>query len=400
VNGDDGKSTTGGRRSATAGATSAVNGEGDDEEEEDDDAGARDAKDGFNIDKEELERERERRFLFREAVNTAHQNRYDSYNRVKLKQADVRRLVNATLSQSVPQNVVTVVMAYTKMFAGMLIESAKEVQDEWLAAEEKRPDGEESRIFKRLRMTQPDPEDEEEQEDDEDEDDMMVEEQRKEKPAEAAAEVGGEKSDRETDESAKAEGERASRDDEDQVMGGSDIVASDKNHDTVEKPVEGAASASKSPKMKAEESTDPPIKLESKDDDQPMPDPPSIEIEKSTSEHQSQPTTQPDSNTATIANSTQETEIKRDPPPGQKDSINSSFDDEEVTSAANVQPGAGNLAKFMDEVDRGPLLPDHFREAVRRYRKARDGGTTGFTGLSLEGRENAAVRAGGKKLFR
>ncbi|KAF1822995.1 uncharacterized protein K489DRAFT_319357, partial [Dissoconium aciculare CBS 342.82] len=163
---------------------------------------------------EELERERERRFLFREAVNTAHQSRYDSYNRVKLKQADVRRLVNATLSQSVPQNVVTVVMAYTKMFAGMLIESAKEVQDEWLAAEEKRPDG------------------------------------------------------------------------------------------------------------------------------------------------------------------------------------------EEMTSAANVQPGAGNLAKFMDEVDRGPLLPDHFREAVRRYRKARDGGTTGFTGLSLEGRENAAVRSGGRKLFR
>jgi transcription initiation factor TFIID subunit 11 len=298
-------------------------------------------------------------------------------------------------------------MAYTKMFAGMLIESAKEVQDEWLAAEEKRPDGEESRIFKRLRMMQPDLEDEEKDEDeDEDEDDVMEEVQEKEQSAEVEKrtaeedQVGAAKADKKDAAKKTLDNGAASTDNVDQIMDDTDTVAPDKNDANAEKPFEETAGSSEGTKVKTEESTDPPIKLESKEDDQPMPDPPSIEIDKSTSENQSQPTTQPDSNTTTIANSTQETEIKRDPPPPQKDSSNNSFDDDEVTSAANVQPGAGNLAKFMDEVDRGPLLPDHFREAVRRYRKARDGGTTGFTGLSLEGRENAAVRAGGKKLFR
>ena len=52
------------------------------------------------------------------------------------------------------------------------------------------------------------------------------------------------------------------------------------------------------------------------------------------------------------------------------------------------------------ERDRGPLLPDHLREALRRYKHDRSGGTVGFTGLSLEGRETAAVRNGGRRLFR
>lgn len=52
------------------------------------------------------------------------------------------------------------------------------------------------------------------------------------------------------------------------------------------------------------------------------------------------------------------------------------------------------------ERDRGPLVPDHLREALRRYKRDREGGTVGFTGLSLEGRERAAVRGGGRRLFR
>jgi transcription initiation factor TFIID subunit 11 len=48
----------------------------------------------------------------------------------------------------------------------------------------------------------------------------------------------------------------------------------------------------------------------------------------------------------------------------------------------------------------GPLTPDHLREALRRYKKDREGAATGFLGLSLEGRENAAGRMGGRKLFR
>lgn len=52
------------------------------------------------------------------------------------------------------------------------------------------------------------------------------------------------------------------------------------------------------------------------------------------------------------------------------------------------------------ERDRGPLLPDHMREALRRYKLSREGGAVGFTGLSLEGKETVAVRNGGKRLFR
>lgn len=48
----------------------------------------------------------------------------------------------------------------------------------------------------------------------------------------------------------------------------------------------------------------------------------------------------------------------------------------------------------------GPLEPDHLREALRRYKKGRLGGGAGFVGLSLEGKENVAVRAGGKRLFK
>ncbi len=52
------------------------------------------------------------------------------------------------------------------------------------------------------------------------------------------------------------------------------------------------------------------------------------------------------------------------------------------------------------ERDRGPLTPDHIREALRLYKKDKEGGCAGFMGLSLEGRENTAARMSGRKLFR
>ncbi|KAF2752764.1 hypothetical protein EJ05DRAFT_266319 [Pseudovirgaria hyperparasitica] len=48
----------------------------------------------------------------------------------------------------------------------------------------------------------------------------------------------------------------------------------------------------------------------------------------------------------------------------------------------------------------GPLLPEHLREALRRYKKSQESKGTGFIGLSLEGRETTAARTGGKRLFR
>jgi transcription initiation factor TFIID subunit 11 len=80
---------------------------------------------------------------------------------------------------------------------------------------------------------------------------------------------------------------------------------------------------------------------------------------------------------------------------------NASKDENTNESISELYPGgAGGLSTSIEECNRGPLLPDHLREALRRYKKARKGGTVGFTGLSLEGREIAASRMGGRRLFR
>ena len=55
---------------------------------------------------------------------------------------------------------------------------------------------------------------------------------------------------------------------------------------------------------------------------------------------------------------------------------------------------------MVEERDRGPLTPDHLREAWRRYKKDRDGGASGALGLSLASRETVAARAGGRRMFR
>lgn len=63
--------------------------------------------------------------------------------------------------------------------------------------------------------------------------------------------------------------------------------------------------------------------------------------------------------------------------------------------------GAGATRRFdVKEMDKGPLLPDHLREALRRYKRDREGGSTGFQGLSLFGKANTASRVGGKRLFK
>jgi len=74
------------------------------------------------------------------------------------------------------------------------------------------------------------------------------------------------------------------------------------------------------------------------------------------------------------------------------------------TAVANdtVQEGTTEPAyqPLIHERDRGPLTPDHLREAVRRYKKDREGGSAGFVGRSLHGVERSAARTGGKRLFK
>lgn len=83
------------------------------------------------------------------------------------------------------------------------------------------------------------------------------------------------------------------------------------------------------------------------------------------------------------------------------------------TATTNTTDGSGSdskdgktippdtpLSERLAERDRGPLTPDHLREALRRYKKDREGGAMGFLGLSLEGRERTAGRMGGRRLFK
>lgn len=59
-----------------------------------------------------------------------------------------------------------------------------------------------------------------------------------------------------------------------------------------------------------------------------------------------------------------------------------------------------SLQERLQQSNKGPLTPAHLREALRRYKRDRDGGGAGFAGMSLEGVERSAARMGGKRLFR
>lgn len=302
-NGDDGRST---KRGTTAGAASVVtNGEHEGDEEDDDDeddpaAGAT-ANAGL-LDAAELEKETQNRYLFRETVGAEHQHRYDSFNRVKLRKEDVRRLVNQTLSQSVPQNVVSAVQAYTKMFAGMLVESAREVQAESMATRPTLPDDRTNRAYKRMRLMQPEANEESESETDDEK------------------EVDGET----------GEGEEGRVKD---IKGDPDAVDKERPGSITDIP-----------------------------------------------EHQPA-TGQANRVPAKPVKRTKEADLDMD-------------------DLEHIQPGAWSLAKYIEEADRGPLLPDHLREALRRYKSSRAGGSVGFTGISLARPEVVAPRVGGKRLFR
>lgn len=79
------------------------------------------------------------------------------------------------------------------------------------------------------------------------------------------------------------------------------------------------------------------------------------------------------------------------------------FIGEVIEKARDVQ-AQWLAAEFPDQVisdaERGPLLPDHFREALRRYRKDMEGGGAGFHALSLGNMAGYPVATGGKRLFR
>jgi transcription initiation factor TFIID subunit 11 len=202
-----------GRKGTSTNTPTNDDGPGDDANSEDEEDGGDDVNtlEGGKLTKAAMDAEKERKAMFSTHIHPAHAEIYETWNRIHLKKEVVRRLANQTLSQSVPASVVTTINSYTKVFVGEIVDRAREVQKEWLAAAEKLPTG-------------------------------------------------------------------------------------DKNEEAFGKDGEG-------------------------------------------------------------------------------------------------EP-------VVRERDRGPLLPDHLREALRRYKHDRSGGTVGFTGISLEGRESTAVRNGGRRLFR
>lgn len=74
----------------------------------------------------------------------------------------------------------------------------------------------------------------------------------------------------------------------------------------------------------------------------------------------------------------------------------------DLTTAAQSGGKQAEKASAPGSRDLGPLLPDHFREALRRYKRDGEGGGTGLTGVSvglgLPG--SGSARIGGRRLFR
>lgn len=73
---------------------------------------------------------------------------------------------------------------------------------------------------------------------------------------------------------------------------------------------------------------------------------------------------------------------------------------QDLTKAAQGLTEPANQS--LERTDLGPLLPDHFREALRRYKRDGEGGGVGLAGVSvgLGVPGTGAARLGGKRLFK
>ena len=72
------------------------------------------------------------------------------------------------------------------------------------------------------------------------------------------------------------------------------------------------------------------------------------------------------------------------------------------SSAPSTQPNSQATPNQHHKEPLGPLLPDHIREAFRRYKMNGESGGTGVQALSLRlsGKDVCAARLNGGRLFR
>ncbi|KAK3985745.1 hTAFII28-like protein conserved region-domain-containing protein [Cladorrhinum sp. PSN332] len=134
-------SVAGGRVTAAAsivseggrGATkSAAGGAGGDDGDADDEGPTEVAATAAALTKEQKEEEHRLRGMLIGAFSEDQFDRFENWRAANLSKAVVRRLVNATISQSVAENVVIGMRAVAKVYIGDIIESARRVQGEWI----------------------------------------------------------------------------------------------------------------------------------------------------------------------------------------------------------------------------------------------------------------------------
>ncbi|KAM3069057.1 hypothetical protein ACMFMF_009023 [Clarireedia jacksonii] len=86
--------------------------------------------------KEEKQREMEKRAVLVKHMDDQQFRRYEAVRSAKLADATVRRIVNQTLSQSVPATVILAIRSVAKQYIGEVIEGARKVQTQWIEAGE------------------------------------------------------------------------------------------------------------------------------------------------------------------------------------------------------------------------------------------------------------------------
>ncbi|KAH8702177.1 hTAFII28-like protein conserved region-domain-containing protein [Talaromyces proteolyticus] len=118
------------RDGAGGGAGGAVDEAGEEEEEQDVEGELLDGTEGFL----DYATEKKNLAVLTNSFTPLQADRYEKWNRTRLRKETLRRIVNHALSQSVPQSVVTVINGFSKVFIGEIVEKALAVQDEWADA--------------------------------------------------------------------------------------------------------------------------------------------------------------------------------------------------------------------------------------------------------------------------
>ncbi|KAK3350463.1 hTAFII28-like protein conserved region-domain-containing protein [Neurospora tetraspora] len=126
-----GGSTVGRGAKSAAGGKEGAGGQG--QEDQDDDEGPTEvAATADTLTKEQKEEEHRQRGMLINAFSPDQFDRFENWRAANLSKAGVRRLINATISQSVTENVVIGMRAVAKVFIGDIIEGARRVQAEWI----------------------------------------------------------------------------------------------------------------------------------------------------------------------------------------------------------------------------------------------------------------------------